>query len=258
MNVAIVGSGNVATVFGRLIKNAGHTIVAVAGRNEMNTKQLAATLNSNCFYDVSLMPAADIYIIAVSDGAIKDVCEALKVENKIVVHTSGAVSKYLLENSSGSFGVLYPLQSLRKENENNPVIPLLIDANNESTLNVIKSFALTFSSKVFVAGDEQRMKLHVAAVIVSNFTNYIYTLTKDFCESENVPFKMLIPLIEETATRLEKFNPEDVQTGPAIRNDISTINKHLEILQDYPQLHQIYQSMSEGIANFYRIGEAKK
>ena len=252
MNVVIIGTGNVATAFSKLIKSAGHEIIAVTGRNEEQAKYLAESLNTNYFSGFSTIPKAEIYLVSVSDSSIKEVADALKVRDKIIVHTSGSVSKKVFENSSKNFGVLYPLQSLRKENEDTPAIPLLIDASNESTINILKTFASTLSSDVSVANDEQRLKLHIAAVIVSNFTNYLYTLTKSYCENENVPFKMLIPLIEETATRLKKLNPENVQTGPAIRNDISTIQKHLEILHDYPELNKIYQSMSEGIMNHYR------
>lgn len=258
MNVIIIGSGNVATVFGKLIKNSGHYIAAVAGRNEQQALQLAHLLEASYYSDLSLTPEADIYIIAVSDSSINDIADKLKVGKKIVVHTSGSVSKNVLQNSSENFGILYPLQSLRKENENSPVIPLLIDANNNETLRVLKSFASTLTSKISVANDEQRLKLHVAAVIASNFTNYIYTLTKEYCEKENVPFNMLLPLIEETAMRLYTCNPKEMQTGPAIRKDYSTIEKHLEILSNLPELKQIYQSMSKGIINYYHFVEEEK
>jgi hypothetical protein len=52
-----------------------------------------------------------------------------------------------LQNVSERFGVLYPLQSLRKESKHIPDIPLLIDGNTEETIQIIQTFAKTISKK---------------------------------------------------------------------------------------------------------------
>ena len=114
---------------------------------------------------------------------------------------------------------------------------------------MIENFALTLSSKVSYANDEQRLKLHVAAVIVNNFTNHLYTLAADYCADEGLDFKMLQPLIEETALRLRDHRPADVQTGPAARKDMATLDKHLSILSQHPVLKKIYLRMSDSIMN---------
>ncbi|MEJ0101166.1 MAG: DUF2520 domain-containing protein [Bacteroidota bacterium] len=47
-------------------------------------------------------------------------------------------------------------------------------------------------------GNDERVKLHVAAIFVSNFTNYLYILAEEYCRREGIDFKLLQPLIEET------------------------------------------------------------
>ncbi|CAN5598207.1 DUF2520 domain-containing protein [soil metagenome] len=252
MKVVLIGTGNVATVLGKLIKTAGHTIVEVVGRNARYAAQLAATLETNYNTDLkTIAQHADIYIIAVADDTINDVADTLKLADNIVVHTSGAVSMNVLEKASKNYGILYPLQSLRKEAIKMPVVPLLVDAVNEATLLTIQSFAASISPKVSVADDAQRLKLHVAAVFSANFSNHLYTLTEAFCQKENVRFEMLIPLIQEVALRLDDFSAKDVQTGPAVRNDTDTIKKHLQLLNDHPGIKKIYESFTESILNFY-------
>jgi predicted short-subunit dehydrogenase-like oxidoreductase (DUF2520 family) len=91
------------------------------------------------------------------------------------------------------------------------------------------------------------LKLHVAAVMVNNFTNHLYKLAEDYCKNEGLDFRQLIPLIEETAERLKTISPADAQTGPAIRHDAPTIEKHLIILEKYPHLKEIYKIMTESI-----------
>lgn len=103
------------------------------------------------------------------------------------------------------------------------------------------------SGKVAEAGDDARLKLHVAAVLVSNFTNHLYSLAEDYCHKEGLDFKQLLPLIEETALRIKNISPKKAQTGPAIRQDSETIHKHLDLLKPYPQLKNLYVLMTESI-----------
>ena len=252
MNVVIIGSGNVATVFGRIIKDAGHKITEVYSRDAVHASLLATELQAISITDLEkISKEADIYIIAVSDDSIQRVADALELNKKIVVHTSGSVSKNVLQNVSINYGVLYPLQSLRKEIKHKQIIPLLIDGSNDEITSIIRSLAETISEKVTNADDNARLKLHVAAVIASNFSNHLYTLTEAFCDEEDVSFSMLIPLIQEVALRLNELSPKLTQTGPAIRGDDTTIKKHLEILSVYPQLQKIYADLSESIRKFY-------
>jgi predicted short-subunit dehydrogenase-like oxidoreductase (DUF2520 family) len=190
---------------------------------------------------------ATLYLVAVADTALADLNNSFNLGNKLILHTAGSVSKDVLQNVSVNYGVLYPLQSLRKEMQYATDIPLLIDGNTEETITLIEDFAKTISINVSKANDEQRLKLHVAAVVVSNFTNHLYALAENFCKKENVDFTLLAPLIKETAERIQHASPADVQTGPAVRNDIFTIEKHLRILSDHPSLKYMYIKLTDSI-----------
>jgi hypothetical protein len=92
----------------------------------------------------------------------------------------------------------------------------------------------------------------VAAVLVNNFGNFLYTLANDLCDRERIDFGLLQPIIRETAARLEHYAPRDVQTGPAIRGDAETMRRHLELLADFPQIKVLYELFSIQIAAYYR------
>ncbi|MBC7587195.1 MAG: DUF2520 domain-containing protein, partial [Chitinophagaceae bacterium] len=102
-------------------------------------------------------------------------------------------------------------------------------------------------AKVVRGGDEERLKLHVAAVFACNFVNYMYLQSATYCEKEDIDFSLLQPLIEETANRLRMNHPAEVLTGPAVRKDVATVQKHLTMLKKYPALHEIYLLLSEKI-----------
>ncbi len=252
MKLVLIGSGNVASVLGRMFHAKGHDILQVISRNMAHAHTLAMELGAHAVTDFrKIDQRADISIIAVSDEALSSVHHWLHAGDNLVVHTAGSVSREVLKDSSQQYGVLYPLQSLRKENKELPEVPFLIDGNTNEVINIIRSFALTISSRVSIATDYDRLRLHLAAVTTSNFMNHLFTLTESFCHKEGVDFSLLIPLLSETVKRLETNAPGNMQTGPAIRNDRETIQKHISMLSDYPELEKIYEWMTKSITEFH-------
>jgi hypothetical protein len=130
-----------------------------------------------------------------------------------------------------------------------PSIPFLVDGNTVDVTKFIEEFALSISDSVRRVGDDERLKLHAAAVVVSNFTNHLYAIAEEFCEKENIEFGMLKPLILETAYRVQSLSPSKVQTGPAVRKDIITLDKHLRILAAHPKLRTMYLRLTDSIMN---------
>ncbi|HEX5150110.1 MAG TPA: DUF2520 domain-containing protein [Parafilimonas sp.] len=248
MNITIIGSGNVAVALGKLFKENNHAVNEVVGRNAITVRNLAETLGTGfCFSLDQMNTNSDMFVIAVKDDAVAEVSAQLNLHEKIVVHTCGSVSIKALEQTSKNYGALYPLQSLRKELNYSPVIPLLVDGNNDSTRQTIFNLASSVSDSVIIANDEMRLQYHLSAIIVSNFSNHLFALAKEYCDKNNTDFKLLLPLIEETVHRMHYYDPADMQTGPAARGDEITLQKHLVLLQSLPELQKIYELMSESI-----------
>jgi predicted short-subunit dehydrogenase-like oxidoreductase (DUF2520 family) len=249
MDSVILGSGNVAAVLGRKFKSAGHNILQVISRNASAASKLAYEWDTESTnYPSIINRNADVYIVAVSDDAIDEVVADLQLPRKIVAHTAASVSKEILKTVTDHYGVFYPLQSLHKEDADLPETPIFFDGSDEMTRKKLETLANSISPQhVTQANDDARSKLHVAAVFVNNFTNHLYALAEDYCNKEGIDFNELLPLIEETASRIKDISPSRSQTGPAIRNDEETIQKHLELLNDHPQLKNIYQLMTKSI-----------
>jgi predicted short-subunit dehydrogenase-like oxidoreductase (DUF2520 family) len=248
MDIVLIGSGNTATVLGRKSLAAGHRISQVYSRNAGHANVLATRLGTNSTsYISSVDRKADLMIIALRDEAVAYFVKEIGEQKSIVVHTAGALSVNEVRGINKSFGVIYPLQSLRKEIETIPVLSILLEGNNADTTKRLKEFASSIASSVVEANDEARLKYHLAATIVNNFTNRLYALTASFCEKENIAFTALQPLIEETALRLRNTNPQQAQTGAAMRNDFITIEKHQELLKKYPDILKYYDLFTSEI-----------
>jgi predicted short-subunit dehydrogenase-like oxidoreductase (DUF2520 family) len=259
MKTVIIGSGNVATVLGEVITAAGHPLLQIVARNKARADALARDLGcawTTRYSDID--PAADLYIVAVSDTALEELGRQLTLPDRLVVHTAGAASANVLMPVSARTGVLYPLQSLRAAIRPFPPIPLLVDTTRSDDLPVLEAFARTLSGQVRRADDTTRLKLHLAATLVNNFTNYLYTLAAGYCEQENLDFSLLLPLIRETADRLDRYPPGDVQTGPAVRGDGPTIDRHMKLLDKHKEIRNLYELFTNLIEEHYhheRIGK---
>lgn len=245
ISISIIGSGNVAQHLIKAIENTNQIeLVQVFARNIETVSHLISS--NKITTEIATLKDADLYIIAVSDDAIQSVSNSLAFTNKLVAHTSGSVAMNELNNSNRK-AVFYPLQTLSKKKEIDfSTVPLCIEAQNEIDLQLLNDVANQLSNHVYNIHSEQRKSLHVAAVFVSNFTNHLYKIGNDICAEHQVPFEILKPLISETAKKIQTLAPADAQTGPAKRNDTSTINKHLAILTDENQ-KDIYKILTKSI-----------
>ncbi|MDE6018607.1 MAG: DUF2520 domain-containing protein [Muribaculaceae bacterium] len=230
MKTVVIGSGNVGTIFAHIFDTVAISSRTLAG----------------------LPGEADLYIIAVSDKAVKEVAERLPRLSGIVAHTTGSVSMEALScvNCSG-IGVIYPLQTLSKSRPLRPSnIPLLLEASDAETLQKIKKIATVAGfTNIECADSEVRRKIHLSAAFACNFTNAMISISQEILEKCGIDKSIITPLIEETIEKLRSLPAKDAQTGPAARKDFPTISAHLDILSQLglEQEANIYTEISNYI-----------
>jgi len=252
MNVTIIGTGNVGQYLIRFFSKIENINLQICGRNSNVLHQFAvececATVDSIKKIDTN----ADFTLLAVSDNAYKEVIEQMPNVKGIVIHTAGSVPLAVFGAKFNRCGVMYPLQTFsatRKSDFKN--IPFCVEASDTDTLNKIHKLSKKLSKDVRFMNSEQRKVIHLAAVFACNFTNHMYTVAAKILESQHIPFAVFQALITETAKKACEMNPVLAQTGPAMRNDQSTIKSHLEILESNADLQKLYSFVSESIANF--------
>ena len=247
IKVVLIGSGNVAQhLLQVMLKTTEIELVQVFARNKNSISHLIDEERITSNYNE--IKEADVYIISVSDNVIAEVSSNLPFKNRLVVHTSGTSELSVLD-SKNKKGVFYPLQTFSKSKAVDfETIPICLETEKESDYKTLETLANLISKKAFAISSEQRKSLHVAAVFVCNFVNHLYQIGSQICEENKVPFEILQPLIQETATKITELSPKEAQTGPALRNDTKTIEKHLAFLQD-ANYKEIYKILTQSIQN---------
>lgn len=256
MKVTIIGAGNVATHLVKRLYEKECVILQVFNRTLENAQILANQVGAEAINaPQKINDNADIYIVAISDDAIKNTVQELSPilpKNKIIVHTSGATTSKVFESYFDNYGVFYPLQTFSKKRKVDfEQLPMCIDGSNDFTRNQLLMLAQAICPNIYHIDDKQRATLHIAAVFANNFANYLFTISEQIVTDENIPFSILRPLINETVAKISETSPVLMQTGPARRGDKETVEKHQQYLRKYPNYYKIYEILSQNIQELY-------
>lgn len=250
MNIVIIGTGNVAGLFSTLLQATSHRVVQVFGRNPAQAEKLAAPWQAavaSQWHKVNT--GADLYLIALRDDVLTQL-NGLRLPGRLVVHTAGAVAKEVLQPVSERTGVLYPLQSIRGRALAAADVPLLLEADTDNDREMLAGLAADLGCPWQYCTAADRKRLHLGAVWVNNFPNFLFSVAYRYCRDAEQDFGLLLPLIRETAARLDPADPWQWQTGPAMRHDVSTIETHLALLENHPREQALYRLLSEAISSF--------
>lgn len=249
ISVVIVGTGNVSQNLFQAFQNLKEaTVIQVVGRHKKGLAYFEPYCKVSTDFD-SILPS-DLYVIAVSDNAIEDVSAKISFVKGLVVHTSGGTPMGILKHNKRN-GVFYPLQTFTKGKQLDfKSVPICLEASNEEDLNILLELGQSLSDTVEIVSSKSRSILHLSAVFVNNFTNYLYTIGEEICEQHQLDFNLLKPLVLETAEKLSSLSTKDAQTGPARRGDQKTLHHHLSLLKQQ-QHREIYKLMSNTIKATY-------
>lgn len=234
MKTAIIGRGNVA----------GHLIHALEDNFSVET----VCVNP---HTLEGMPAdADLYVVAISDDAIPTIAAKLKnlIPHATVAHTSGSTPLSVLQNHFDNSAVIYPLQTFSKEDViRYDEIPFFLEASSQKALAVAEYFAKSISDIVFSADSDVRRTIHLAAVFACNFTNRMIGIAGELLQTKGLPADVVLPLVEQTVSKLRRMSAAEAQTGPAARNDTRIMEFQSRSLSNYPEIREIYDMISKSI-----------
>jgi predicted short-subunit dehydrogenase-like oxidoreductase (DUF2520 family) len=252
--ILMVGAGNLAWHLGIAMKSSELHITQVWSRHLNNAEELAKELSciaTDNIEDISNFNG--IILFCIPDHVIPFFASKIKNTNSIIVHTSGSTNISVIEKHASQSGVFYPLQTFIKSKPDKKFkdVPVLIESTTPHVDEILVFWTNAIEARLYRLNSQQRMNIHVAAVFSCNFTNHMISIAKDLAQENNLDFNLLKPLITETLTNLLHFNSKEIQTGPAIRKDTDTIQKHLNSLSSHPDYAKIYSFVTDSIIKMH-------
>jgi len=252
--VSIIGTGRVAKHLSAALFEAGIVIHQLYGRDAGKSQALSNLYNAQPITSLDELSAdTDIYIICISDDSIEKIISQIDIGDKLIVHTSGSLSIDVFKDHFDNYGVFYPLQTFSIEKEVDfKEIPICIEANTTQNEKQLRALAGRISNDIELIDSEKRLVLHTAAVFACNFTNHFYAAAEDLLKEHGLDFNLIRPLIKETADKVMDESPGNVQTGPALRRDQLSIDKHLNLLKHNAEYRELYKLITDQIMKKYK------
>ena len=240
IKIILLGAGNVGHHLSKAFDKSTE-IDLVQWYSRDNSKVSYNDIDTEIINDLSKIKSADIYVISISDSHVGEISEKLNVSEKLVVHTSGSLDLSIIDKKNRR-GVFYPLQTLSKNKEIELAkVPICIESENNKDLVLLETISKYIGCKTYKIDYNERKILHLAAIFSNNFVNHMFTIAKEILDDKNLDFNILKPLINETVDKIHKLDPENAQTGPAIRNNNEIILNHIKTLKkdDHKKLYEL-------------------
>lgn len=249
----IVGTGNAAWHLGHACRDAGISIQGIVARDAMKGRALAAALGDVPYFAMyNNLPDADAYLLAVRDDAIQEVAKQLGNEQQLLVHCSGSMRADVLNHYNNPYGVLWPMHSLQKETPDSLRQTMIaVQGSDEHIQQQIFALASRISDRAMLVEEHQRMAMHMCAVWINNYTNHMLHIGFSLLREHGVDHQLFMPMLRNHMAALETHTPDQIQTGPAKRGEIQTLERHRQLLHDHPDLQRIYDTLAEHILNTY-------
>jgi predicted short-subunit dehydrogenase-like oxidoreductase (DUF2520 family) len=183
---------------------------------------------------------ADLILLAVPDAAIPEVARRVQI-GPWVAHVSGATSLRALDPHERRFCV-HPLQTLTRERgpEQLDGAWAAVTSETDDAASRARWLAETLGLRPFPLADTDKPLYHAGAAMASNFLVTLHQAAAQLLEESNVPPEALVPLMQRT------IENGFVLTGPIARGDWSTVEAHLEALEERaPELVALYRALAE-------------
>jgi predicted short-subunit dehydrogenase-like oxidoreductase (DUF2520 family) len=272
-SIGIAGTGRVAQALGRLLRERGEPVVAVAGRSREHTARAAEFIGAAAVSPRQLPERAGRILIAVSDTAIEGVARALAeagTVSGVALHTCGARGPETLEplaRAGVACGVLHPLQTLATPEAGVNVLPgsaFAVSGDPAAVAWGERIVKLLGGTALHVAPDSMPL-YHAGAVMASNYIAGLIDaaaiLMKAAGIDEKTALDALGPLVYAGVANALVLGPEKALTGPIERGDAETVRRHLRNLGAAPEsVSGLYRSAGLHVLELARrrgLAEAK-
>lgn len=254
----IIGPGRLGKSLARLAQQSGrYQIAGVYARSAQHVTDAIAFIGAGEFCSsLDQLPAADLYLLAVPDGAIADVarelaaCHIVKAGN-VVFHASGVSDAALLaplQDSGAYLASVHPAFSFAD--------PALAVASFNATLcalegdqlacDILQDFVLALGGKPFTLVKGGKAAYHASLTMAANYLVTLADLSLKTAQmagiEDEIAQSLIFNLMQQTLSNIKVLGPAAALTGPIVRGDEATIEKHLAVLKDATIL-RCYQSM---------------
>jgi len=247
--LSIVGAGRVGRGLGRILHDLGWKIRVVADRNLTKARAAVRVIGAGQPADELSSQILDsgVVIIATQDGVIEDVAKQLaeiggnEWQGKVVLHTSGALDSSVLKalaDLGAATGSVHPLQTFGEQRPPDLEGRMFGIEGSASAIKVSRKIVRDMGGVVVPLSGANKAAYHASAMFACGHVLAIMeTAVRLLCAqgfTRRQAVRALVPLTRKTLDNFESLGPRAAWTGPLARGDYSTMQRHVNALEDFP------------------------
>jgi len=258
--IAIIGVGRLGTALAIALNRKRYPIEALVALHLRSAKKAAVLLDAPTVVlaakDLGSYEPQGVVIIATPDDQIETVVKQLenlpKRENRIAIHTSGALSSSVLsplKSNNWHTGSLHPLISV-----SDPVSGAeslrsafwCVEGDTRAA-KMARQIVDDLQGHSFSVRAERKALYHAAAVMSSGNLVALFDVALEmlnYCGLSRTDARsILLPLIASTVANLSRSDPALALTGTFSRADEATVARHLDALsaEDLEDARELYR-----------------
>jgi len=259
--IALIGAGRVGTAVTEVLRRGGHEVAGVASRRAESAERAAARLNSTSFDHRSELPDVDVLLLGVPDDAIEPVIAEVvpRLESgTVVIHFAGGLGVGPLKRASvagAGVAALHPVQTfpdIVRGIERLPGAAWGVTTPEETQQWATDLITSDLGGLPVLVPEELRSIWHAAAVSTSNGIAALLAVGEAMLAAIGIadPQRVLGPLAASTVANAGMRGGAESLTGPVVRGEKGSIERHLEALTDVtPELAEDYALIARVIVD---------
>ncbi|MBN2731521.1 MAG: DUF2520 domain-containing protein [Balneolaceae bacterium] len=268
--VSIIGTGALGAVLARTLYAQGFPIAGLYNRSDNNIEALKEKIKAQKTgrFPKSISELGDTIFITVPDDNIGSVVDQLgelshDFSGHIAVHCSGSkpsAALSLLKSKGASVASFHPLQTFTASSNPIDLSGIYFDIEGDvEAIQFLEELAQTFGSQTLRIEPDAKPWLHAAAVMSSNYLLALLDVSSSIAEKGGLDKeeaqKALLPLVRQTLQNSETVDSlPKALSGPISRGDVKTVEEHLSLLEQSPDILALYKQLGLIIVKMSEAG----
>lgn len=258
MKIGFIGAGRVSSAFGRFLKEKNINVEGYCSKSFESAKKAAEFTSSNAYSSLEdLVSCCNYIFITTPDDEIKNVYNKIKqfnLQDKKIFHMSGSISSKIFDDieTFGAYGYslhpIFPFPDKEVYKKLNQAY-FTIEGDN---IALIRPFLEKLTIRYFEIPSDSKEKYHAAMVFASNYIVALSKISKNLlieCNiQEDLISSAIYPLMLSAVENINQNGVEKALTGPIVRGDIGTIEKHLKNIDGYKDIYCMLGKVATSIA----------
>jgi predicted short-subunit dehydrogenase-like oxidoreductase (DUF2520 family) len=257
-SIAIIGAGRLGSALAASLRAAGYPIVEVVSLGNRSSlaraRSLARCIGARAATSKSATLGAGIIWFCVPDAQIGVAAQQLAERNwkgKIAIHSSGVLGSdalSFLRKRGADVASAHPLMTfVRNMAPDLSGVSFAIEGDKRAVM-VANKVVRNLGGEPVRIRSRDKVAYHAFATMICPLLVSLLATSEDVAGLAGISpgdaRRRMLPIIRQTIANYEKLGPAKSFTGPIVRGDVGTIQRHLDVLSPIPGVRDMYVALA--------------